>query len=56
MNLTEQEKDLLKCAFEVMNHDCKECLNRGFCNPVIFNEIGQDLLIKLGIIPFRMIK
>ena len=25
MNLTEQEKDLLKCAFEVMNHDCKEC-------------------------------
>jgi len=56
MNLTEQEKDLLKCAFEVASHNCSECLNRGWCNQGTFNIAGQELLVKLDIIPFVMTK
>lgn len=55
-SLTEQEKDLLKCAFKFAIIDCNSCSNKGFCNEVTFNEMGQDLLVRMGIIPHRVLK
>lgn len=51
-----QEKDLLKCAFEVEEHNCNICSlkNAGICSSPDegngFNLQGQKLLKRLGII------
>jgi len=58
MDLTEEDKALLICAFEVSNQDCKNCIAKNKCyeNPgKSFYEMGQDLLIKMGIIEKRMV-
>lgn len=48
-NLTEEDKVLLMCAFEVANIDCPGCINLDKCDKS-FYDMGQELLIKMGII------
>jgi len=53
MEFTEQEKVLLKCAFD-FDSNCDDCLLKGDCSSPDegngFNLMGQELLRKMGII------
>ena len=58
MELSKEDKELLMCAFEASNKDCKHCSIRNKCYEEpdkSFYAMGQDLLIKMGIIEKRMI-
>jgi len=53
MELTKADQELLMCAFEVVNKDCKHCSIRDKCYEEpdkSFYAMGQDLLIRMGII------
>lgn len=53
MELTEEDKALLMCAFEVKSVRCNQCINGEKCSDGDFFELGQDLLVKIGIIKYK---
>ena len=50
MELTEEDKVLLMCAFEVENVSCEGCINDQNCGDKTYWAMSQDLLLKMGVI------